>query len=708
MLGSLLVTVFAAVHGALVCDFGKYGKNCDRPCSEECGLFPERNLRPCHKDTGACLQGCVRGRHGDQCDQLCSHNCINTTCNQGNGGCTIGCIEGYIGYFCNTTDPTVQNGIICNFGKYGQNCDRPCSEDCGLFPKRNLRPCHKYTGKCLHGCVRGRHGDKCDQLCSHNCINTTCNQGNGGCTIGCIDGHVGYFCNITTGSIEENVKKDIICDTGQYGRDCDLSCSEDCGLFPETNLRPCHRDNGTCLQGCVHGRHGDHCDQLCSPNCIKTTCNQRNAGCTIGCIDGHSGYFCNTTTGEGHIRHSMHWMWMLPVAVLIFLTICCWKRYPRSSSSDPSQDVSQSERVPLVPLTTQESDRHASSDPSLYPRLSTASHATPSQADRDLYYASEAGDQEEVKRLLSTPGVNVNCRVGGWRRTSVMKAAEEGRRDVVELLVSKGADVSLVDEYGNNTLHHACIGGDIETVKFVLSLNVVDINSRGWGSRTPVMRAALYRHRKVEELLVSKGADVSLVDVVGNNTLHWACRGGDFETVEFVLSLNVVDINSRGVGGRTPVMRAAEEGHRDVVELLVSKGADVSLVDEDGDSILHLACWGGDVETVEFVLSLNLVDINSRGGGSRTPVVRAAERGHRDLVELLVSKGADVSLVDVVGDNILHWACWGGEMETVEFVLSQSVVDVDARNNSGRTAVDWARLGGHQRVADLLVSRGAR
>ncbi|XP_067668432.1 uncharacterized protein [Haliotis asinina] len=222
------------------------------------------------------------------------------------------------------------------------------------------------------------------------------------------------------------------------------------------------------------------------------------------------------------------------------------------------------------------------------------------------------------------------------------------------------------------------------------------------------MWAALWRHRDVVELLVSRGADVSLVDVYGNNILHWACMGGDRTTVEFVLSLDGVDVNSRGGVGRTPVMWAAWRGHRDVVELLVSRGADVSLVDGGGNNILHLACMGGDRKTVEFVLSLDAVDVNSRGGVGMTPVMWAAWRGHRDVVELLVSRGADVSLVDGGGNNILHLACMGGDRKTVESVLSLDAVDVNARNNFGETAADVARGWGHRQLSDLLLSRGTQ
>ncbi|XP_067654008.1 inversin-like [Haliotis asinina] len=257
-------------------------------------------------------------------------------------------------------------------------------------------------------------------------------------------------------------------------------------------------------------------------------------------------------------------------------------------------------------------------------------------------------------------------------------------------------------------LYNASRSGDLETVMRIISAGHVNINYRGWHSRTPVMAAAWEGQSDVVEFLVGSGADVSLLDKSGNNILHLACWGaGDLETVELILSLNLLDINSREQNKRTPVMAAAWKGHRGVVELLVVRGADVSLVDGDGDNILHLACWGaGDLETVELILSLNKVDINSRGLWARTPVMLAAWKGHRDVVELLVGRGADVSLVAKDGDNVLHYACLGGDLETVKLILLLNKVDINARNNYGQTAADKARGGGHQQVLDLLVSRG--
>ncbi|XP_046582740.1 ankyrin repeat and KH domain-containing protein 1-like isoform X2 [Haliotis rubra] len=292
-----------------------------------------------------------------------------------------------------------------------------------------------------------------------------------------------------------------------------------------------------------------------------------------------------------------------------------------ASTTDVSDDLTPSKTVPPAPVTTQDS------------------HATPSPAaGRRLYSASKDGDLETVKRILAAGHVDINTR-GFYSLTPVMEAAYRGHSDVVEFLVGRGADVSLVNSDGNNVLHLACGGGDLETVKLIVSRKLVDVNSRGWNSMTPVMRAARWGRSDVVEFLVGRGADVSLVDSTSNNVLYYACIGGDLETVKLIVSWNVLDINSRGDYSRTPVMKAARNGHSDVVEFLVGRGADVSLVDRFGDNVLHSACIGGDLETVKLIVSHKVVDVNARNNNGETAVYLARLLGHQRVVEYLVSRG---------------------------------------------------------------------
>lgn len=238
----------------------------------------------------------------------------------------------------------------------------------------------------------------------------------------------------------------------------------------------------------------------------------------------------------------------------------------------------------------------------------------------------------KVKRLLTTEGVDVNCRVN--ESTPVIEAALYGHIHVVNLLVGKGADLSMVNKCKQNILHVASEIGNVDVVTYVLLLGQVDINSRGWRNRTPVMYAARNGRKQVVEVLQQGGADLSLVDDYSNNTLYLACYGGDMTTVEFLLSLDEAAIITRGWKSRTLVMEAAYRRHRNVVEFLLSNGADVSLVDDDKNNILHWACDGGDVETVTIVLKkYDCKDTKNLWG--QTPADVARLKGHQEVVQLL-------------------------------------------------------------------------
>ncbi|XP_048239007.1 uncharacterized protein LOC124117623 [Haliotis rufescens] len=313
-----------------------------------------------------------------------------------------------------------------------------------------------------------------------------------------------------------------------------------------------------------------------------------------------------------------------------------------------------------------------------------------------LHLACRAGNKPLVEYLLPKTDINIRGNMG---RTPVMNSARKGKKDVFEFLVSKGADITLNDDDNDNILHLACRGGNKPLVEYLLPKT--DINKRGNNGRTPVMNAAWRGKKGVFDFLVSKGADITMTDDDNDNILHLACRGGKKPLVEYLLPKT--DINKRGNMGRTPVMNAAWRGKKDVFDFLVSKGADMTLTDDCNDSILHLACEGGNKPLVEYLLPKT--DINIRGNMGRTPVMTAAWRGKKGVFDFLVSKGADITLTDDDNDNILHLACRGGKKPLVEYLLPKT--DINKRGNMGRTPVMNAAWRGKKDVFDFLVSKGA-
>ncbi|XP_071087784.1 serine/threonine-protein phosphatase 6 regulatory ankyrin repeat subunit B-like [Haliotis cracherodii] len=313
-----------------------------------------------------------------------------------------------------------------------------------------------------------------------------------------------------------------------------------------------------------------------------------------------------------------------------------------------------------------------------------------------VHYASLGGNIVIVQDIVSSSNINTR---GSYGRTPVMTAASKGHKSVFDLLVSKKADLTLLDNHGNSLLHHACIGGNTAIVQHVVSPS--NVNSRGQNGRTPVMEAACKGHKSVFDLLVSEKADLTLLDDRGDSLLHLACAGGNTAIVQHVVSPSIV--NTRGRVGRTPVMEAACKGHQSVFDLLVSKKADLTLLDDHGDSLLHLACAGGNTAIVQHVVSES--NINSRGQDRRTPVMEAACKGHKSVFDLLVSEKADLTLLDDRSDSLLHLACAGGNTAIVQHVVSES--NINSRGQDGRTPVMEAACKGHQSVFDFLVSKKA-
>ena len=142
-----------------------------------------------------------------------------------------------------------------------------------------------------------------------------------------------------------------------------------------------------------------------------------------------------------------------------------------------------------------------------------------------LHRAAKDGDLTLVKKLLgsgllgSRGDADVRDELG---MTPLHYAADEGHKEIVELLIARGADVNAnAGAITSATALHGAAGGHVEIAKLLID-HGADVNARAKNRATPLHFAADYVQTEVAELLVSEGADIDAKDENGNTPLHKA------------------------------------------------------------------------------------------------------------------------------------------------------------------------------------------
>ena len=79
-----------------------------------------------------------------------------------------------------------------------------------------------------------------------------------------------------------------------------------------------------------------------------------------------------------------------------------------------------------------------------------------------------------------------------------------------------------------------------------------------------------------------------------------------------------------------------------LLNYLISKGANINAKDEGGDYIIHYASKNGLLSIVQYLIEKQNIDINIKGNNERTPLHCACEEGHIPIAEYLISKNANV------------------------------------------------------------------
>nr|XP_023016292.1 uncharacterized protein LOC111505674 [Leptinotarsa decemlineata] len=289
-----------------------------------------------------------------------------------------------------------------------------------------------------------------------------------------------------------------------------------------------------------------------------------------------------------------------------------------------------------------------------------------------LHMAAANEDCEMVRWLLKK-GATVNA-VGGRHRQSALHVAARGAYlGVMRILIEAGADINVVDLDEHSPLTLAVRNGNPETVRYLIKKGA-RVNHEEPGAVTSLRLAVWANNAPLVKVLLEGGTRI----IHSHHLLHSAVSNNNLEMVQMLLEGGAM-LNARDDQGHTPLMLSCSRKNLAIARYLLSCGADVnaaSLI--DGKTALHICVQD----------------------------VREA-RSVQQLIELLVSKGADMNAPSYQG-NVLFYSIIL-ENRSAAVALIQHGADVNVRDE--RAYVDnlsLAKRHGNLDLVRIIVYSGFR
>jgi Tol biopolymer transport system component len=190
-----------------------------------------------------------------------------------------------------------------------------------------------------------------------------------------------------------------------------------------------------------------------------------------------------------------------------------------------------------------------------------------------------------------------------------------------------------------------------------------------------------------------------------NADVRGLLRTGDPAAVTAWLDQDPVAVQRPDAQGMQPIHWAAFFGKREVIELLVARGADLRAGCRLGTP-LHVAVFGNQVETVRWLVSRG-IDPNAPAGEVVPPLGIAIRQENLAMVEALLALGASPRTADPMGNSPLLLAVSAGFEPAVRLLLDKGA-DTSQANSRGRTPLDVARRENLGAIVALLEARGAK
>jgi ankyrin repeat protein len=207
----------------------------------------------------------------------------------------------------------------------------------------------------------------------------------------------------------------------------------------------------------------------------------------------------------------------------------------------------------------------------------------------------------------------------------------------------------------------------------------------------------------VKSLLSSPGINVD-ERVLGERALTRACENGHVEVVKLLVAAGA-RVEQQAGDRFGPLDAAIVGNHLQLVKYLVEAGADARRTRCDGSTPLMLAAETGRADMVKYLLGRPSIDVDQTTFTGRRALIIACVHGYLEVAKLLVGAGARVNPQSSSEWGPLLQAISGGHLQLVKYLVEEAGADMQRVGPHGITLLMVAVGGDHADIVEYLLGR---
>lgn len=258
-----------------------------------------------------------------------------------------------------------------------------------------------------------------------------------------------------------------------------------------------------------------------------------------------------------------------------------------------------------------------------------------------LHYAAIKGNYQDVRHLLDkmdSKDYNID-EPNKHGDSALLVAAQEGNKEVVDLILRKGGSFDRTNQDGMNIVLSAAFCGQFDLL--------IDLQNK-----EEFLSCALKNNKK------------------GNSLLHLSVASGSLDTVNWVLREIPGLLERQNKIGNTPIHTASKKNLQNILHSLLQYKPEKDAVNKENKTALMIGAENGHDKIVRELINAG-ADPNLKDQNSNTALLLASAKGDQTMVEILLEAGAELDTKDKHHQNMLHVVNAGSNTDILQMILDK-------------------------------------